>query len=147
MTEYDTYYDVGLGGGRNTLTAKRFWEAAAEEQFIVQQCDDCSEHVFPPQDVCPYCWADALTWTEVSGDGVVHSFSTVHVDLHAAWEERVPYTVAFVHLDEGPFVVSTLVDCEPDEVEIGTNVEVVFGELPGEDGVFPQFRPITRDSE
>ncbi|WP_411965896.1 Zn-ribbon domain-containing OB-fold protein [Haloferax sp. YSMS24] len=146
MTEYDTYYDVGLGGGRNTLTAKRFWEASAEERFVVQQCGDCSEHVFPPQDVCPYCWADALAWTEVSGDGVVHSFSTVYIDLHEAWAERVPYTVAFVRLAEGPLVVSNLVDCDPDEAEIGMDVEVVFGELPGEDGVFPQFRPATGDS-
>jgi uncharacterized OB-fold protein len=38
-------------------------------------------------------------------------------------------------------VVTTLVDCGPDTVEIGMDVEVTFGELPDEDGLFPQFRP------
>lgn len=141
MTDNDTYYDKGLGGGRNTLDARRFWAAAQDERLIVQHCGDCGEHVFPPQDVCAYCWSDALTWEEVSGEGQVHSFSTVHVDIHSTWGDRVPYTVAFVELAEGPFVVSNLVECTPEDVEIGLPVEVTFGELPGEDGLFPQFRP------
>lgn len=141
MTEPDAYYDRGLGGGRNTLTARRFWDAAQEGRLVVQQCDDCDEYVFPPQDVCPHCWADGLRWTDVSGDGRVYSFSTVHVDVHSTWGDRVPYTVAFVRLEEGVFVVTTLVDCDHEEVEIGTPVTVTFGELPDEDGQFPQFRP------
>lgn len=141
MTDDGGYYDKGLGGGRNTLDAKRFWDAAQEGRLLIQQCDDCGEHLFPPQDVCGYCWADALSWTEVSGDGRVHSFSTVHVDIHSTWGDRVPYTLAFVELAEGPFLVTNLVDCDPSEVEIGMEVEVTFGELPGEDGLFPQFRP------
>lgn len=141
MGEYNTYYDKGLGGGRNTLTARRFWEAAQEERFIVQQCRACSEYVFPPQDVCSYCWADDLDWTNASGDGHVHSYSIVHVDIHSSWGDRVPYTIAFVRLKEGVFVVTNLVECDPDEVEIGMPVEVIFNELPDENGLFPQFRP------
>ncbi|USZ73600.1 Zn-ribbon domain-containing OB-fold protein [Natronosalvus halobius] len=140
MTKNNTYYDKGLGGGRNTLDARRFWEAAQEERLIVQRCDECDEYVFPPQDVCAYCWADALDWVEVDGEGRIHSFSTIHVDIHSTWGDRVPYTVAFVELDEGPFLVTNVVDCEPDDIEIGTAVEVTFGELPAEDGLFPQFR-------
>jgi uncharacterized OB-fold protein len=140
MTE-DTYYEKGLGGGRNTPDARRFWEAAEEERLVVQRCDACGEYVFPPQDVCAYCWADELTWREVSGEGTVHSFSTVAVDIHSTWGDRVPYTLAFVRLAEGPSLVTNLVDCEPEEVEIGMAVEVTFGELPEEEGLFPQFRP------
>jgi uncharacterized OB-fold protein len=141
MTDNDTYYEKGLGGGRNTLDAQRFWDAAQDERLVIQRCGDCGEYVFPPQDVCAYCWADDLEWEAVDGDGQVHSFSTVHVDIHSTWGDRVPYTVAAVELDRGPFVVTTLVDCGPDTVEIGMDGEVTFGELPDEDGLFPQFRP------
>lgn len=137
----DGYYDVGLGGGRNTLEARRFWEAAQAERLEIQRCEACEEYVYPPQDVCAYCWSDALQWTEVSGDGVLHAFSTIHVPIHTAWRDEVPYTVAFVELEEGTFVLSTLVDCDPDDVSIGTPVEVTFGPVPGEDLLFPMFRP------
>lgn len=137
----DTYYDKGLGGGRNTLDARRFWEGVQEHRLVVQRCDACGEHVFPPQDVCGYCWADTLEWTEVSGDGRVHSFSTIHVGVHSTWADEVPYTVAFVQLAEGPYLTSTLVDCDPDEVRIDMPVEVAFEEVPGEEGLFPLFRP------
>lgn len=137
----DTYYEKGLGGGRNTLDARQFWEAAQDERLVIQQCGDCGEYVFPPQDVCAYCWADDISWMEVSGDGVVHTFSTVHADIHSTWGEEVPYTVAFVRLEEGAFITSVLVDCDPEEVEIGLPVSVDFGELPGEEGLVPRFRP------
>lgn len=138
----DTYYDKGLGGGRNTLDARRFWEAAQDERLLVQQCGSCSEYVFPPQDCCPYCWAEKLAWTEVVGDGRLHSFSTVEIDIHSTWGDRVPYTLGIIELDEGVFMVSAIMDCEPTDLEIGTPVEVTFDEVPGEDGLFPLFQPL-----
>lgn len=139
MTE--GYYDKGLGGGRNTLEARQFWDAAQDRRLVVQRCGDCDEFVFPPQDVCAYCWSTDLTWTEVTGDGTVHSFSTIFVGVHSTWDDEVPYTVAFVQLDEGPFILSALVDCDPDDASIGMPVEVTFRGVPGEDGLFPLFRP------
>lgn len=145
MTDRDAYYRRGLGGGRDTLSARRFWEAAEQGRLVVQRCGACGEYVFPPQDVCPYCWADQLGWREVDGEGRVYSFSTVHVDLRPAWSDRLPYVIAFVRLNEGVFLVTNLAECDPDAVEIGTPVEVVFGELPGEEGTFPQFTPSDAD--
>jgi uncharacterized OB-fold protein len=137
----DNYYDKGLGGGRNTLDAKQFWDAAQDERLVIQQCNSCGEFTYPPQDRCAYCWSPELDWTEVSGEGEVHSFSTVHVGVHSTWEDEVPYTVAFIELEEGPILVSTLVDCEPESANIGMPVEVVFREVPAEEGLFPLFRP------
>ena len=137
----DSYYDKGLGGGRNTLDARQFWDAAQEGRLLVQKCGSCGEYVFPPQDICAYCWAEDLEWTEASGNGRVHSFSTIHVGVHSTWADEVPYTVAFVQLEEGPYLVSTLVDCEPEDVEMGMPMEVTFREVPAEEGLFPLFRP------
>ena len=38
----------------------------------------------------------------------------------------VPYCLAYVTLDEGPTVMTNLVDCELHAIEIGTRVRVVF---------------------
>lgn len=137
---YDSYYDVGLGGGRNTLEAKRFWEATREERFLVQRCSACGEQTFPPQDHCAYCWSDALEWEEVEGSGRVHTYSTVHVPLHESFEDLIPYTVAFVSLDGGPYMISLLVDCDEEDVRLDAPVEMEFRELPGEEELFPVFR-------
>jgi uncharacterized OB-fold protein len=39
-----------------------------------------------------------------------------------------PYVVALVELDEGPRLISNVVGCTPEEVEIDMAVEVVFEE-------------------
>jgi uncharacterized OB-fold protein len=141
VTEPEGYYERGLAGGRNTLDARQFWSAAAVEELIIQHCGGCERYIFPPQELCPHCWAEDLVWTEVSGEGTVHSYSTIHVPLHDAWADRVPYTVAFVRLEEGVFLLTALLDCPPDSVSIDMPVEVTFAELPEETGLFPCFRP------
>ena len=40
--------------------------------------------------------------------------------------ERVPYVAAIVELDEGPRVMTNVVECEFDALAIGMAVEVVF---------------------
>ena len=51
----------------------------------------------------------------------------------------MPYVVALVALDEGPTMMTNLVDCDPNAVSIGQRVRVVF-ERRGE-VVLPQFTP------
>jgi uncharacterized OB-fold protein len=55
----------------------------------------------------------------------------------------VPYVAIIVTMDEGWQILSNLVGCEHDAVEIGTRVEVEFHEM--EDGfTLPYFHPITK---
>lgn len=118
-----------------------------DERLVVQRCSDCEEFLFPPQDVCPHCWSSDLAWVEVNGTGELLTYSTIHAGVDPIWEEELPYTIAFVELDEGVFVFSNVVECPIEDLEMGLPVEVVFNELPGYEGQkFPQFRPVTEDS-
>jgi uncharacterized OB-fold protein len=38
----------------------------------------------------------------------------------------VPYVIALIDLDEGVRMMSRLVDCDPDHVQVGASVEVDF---------------------
>lgn len=72
------------------------------------------------------CASDDLIWTELSGRGVVYSFTTVYRAPRPELEDAVPYVVALVDLDEGARMMSQIVGCPPDQVGIGMRVEVEF---------------------
>ena len=57
-----------------------------------------------------------------------------------AYQDKVPYNVSLVDLDEGGRLVTNVVDCPPEEVKIGMAVEVVFEDLP--DYTLPKFQPV-----
>jgi uncharacterized OB-fold protein len=42
---------------------------------------------------------------------------------------KVPYSVVLVEMEEGVRLVSNMIDLEPDQVEIGMPVEVVFDDI------------------
>lgn len=45
------------------------------------------------------------------------------------FKEEVPYILALVQLKEGVVMMSNIVGCDPNEVEIGMNVEIVFDDV------------------
>ena len=105
-----------------------FWAAAAEGRLVVQRCETCGGYEWTPQVACSVCWTETLAWTQVSGLGVVYSFSVVHRAQGPGFE--TPYVVAIVELDEGPRLLTDLVDVEPDRVRVGMEVAVALGVAP-----------------
>jgi len=53
---------------------------------------------------------------------------------------EAPYVLAVVRLDEGPHMLTNLVDCPPERVEVGMRVAVCFERLDEEFHVYP-FKP------
>ncbi len=98
---------------------QRFWDAANEGKLLIKRCNDCGETHYYPRDVCPFCLSTNTEWQETSGRGTIYSFSTL-------WRAEVPYTLAFVTLDEGPTMLTNIVDCDPKALEVGQAVRVVF---------------------
>lgn len=103
-----------------------FWEAAAQGRLLYMRCNDCGEPHYYPRAVCPFCFSDRTEWAESAGRGTVYSFSPMRRGT------PVPYTVAYVTLDEGFTMLTNLADCDFDAIAIGQRVRVVF--KPAEDG-------------
>lgn len=78
----------------------------------------------------------------MSGRAKVYSFSTIYQSPLPSYQSEVPYVLAVVELDEGPRMMTNIVDCAPEVVHVDMALEVVF-ESRG-DMKLPQFRPITR---
>lgn len=105
-----------------------FFQAGAEGRLVVQKCDDCDALRWPPLPGCPECRSRASTWTPVAPTGTIWSYVVYHRGFSAALKEQVPYTVAMVQLDDGPYLLGRLVDGEKPP-QVGDRVSAKFADL------------------
>ena len=121
---------------------KVFWDATAEGRLLLPRCEDCRTVIWFPRPYCPACGSLNVTWIEASGRGTIYTFTVNRRgagDL-AEYRQVDPYVLAYVELEEGPRVMTNIVDCDPDTVAIGQTVEVVFHDT-GQGTALPRFRP------
>ena len=104
---------------------KPFWAGAREGKFLLQHCPACGDTRFPPGPVCPKCLAGDQTWIEASGQGTLESWIDMHRAYWDGFKDDLPYRVCLVRLEEGPVVVSNLVD-KTDNLRMGAPVKMVF---------------------
>ena len=76
---------------------------------------------------------------KASGRGKVVSWFVAHPPVLPAFQEIAPYAGVLIELDEGPRMVSSLVDVGIDEIEWQMPVEVVFEDV-SDDITLPKFR-------
>jgi len=106
------------------------WRGFRERYGLVgSKCDHCGRYFFPPRKICPSCRRLGKTREHrFSGKGKIHSFTVVR-SAPDGFEIYAPYIMAIVDLEEGARVVSQVVDCRPDEVDIGMPVESCFRKI------------------
>lgn len=107
-----------------TELSRPFWEAANEGRLTLQRCDVCGHYRWTPQILCTNCLAEPFTWTEVSGRGKLYSYTIVYRAPLAGFE--IPYVLAVVELEEGPLMLTRLVDDPGDRLAVDAPVEVAF---------------------
>lgn len=124
------------------LETEYFWAGANEHVLRIKRCTDCGEHHFYPRPFCPHCWSGSVEWVEASGRATLYTWSVVRANDLPPFPERVPYVAAVVDLDEGPRLMTNVVECAFDDLEAGMALEVVF-ETVSDDPEFtlPRFRP------
>jgi uncharacterized protein len=112
---------------------KPYWDAASEGRLLVKRCRACGEAHHYPRALCPFCFSDDTEWRDASGRGTIYSYSVMR-------RAPVPYAIAYVTLEEGPTMMTNLVDCDFDALEIGQAVKVVFTPTDGGPPM-PMFTP------
>jgi len=103
-----------------------FWEATRRRELVLQRCRDCRQVWYPAATNCPKCLSTNFEWSAMSGCGTVWSFIVYHHCWHRGFEKDIPYNVAMVQLEEGPIVISNIVNVKNDSIEVGMPVKVVF---------------------
>jgi uncharacterized OB-fold protein len=120
-----------------------YWEGARQHRLVLLRCPSCRTYVHPPRPTCPRCRAEHLSPCEVSGRGRVYSWSVMRSPGNPGFEERIPYAVLVVELDEqvGLLTIGNIVDCPLEEIRMGMELELAWEELTDE-VTLPQWRPL-----
>lgn len=122
-----------------TLETQPFWNATRDGRLVLPRCDDCEFVIWYPRRFCPACSSRNVSWFDAAGTATVYTYTVVTKGA-GAYRDAGPYVVAFVELDEGPRMMTNIVDTPPQAVFVGQRVRVVF--TPTGDGTaLPRFRP------
>ncbi len=124
-----------------TPTSQPFWDALAEHRVRIQYCTACDKYVYYPRSHCPRCLSPELKWRNIRGTGTVYTFTVARRATAPMFEDEVPQKIAVIELDEGPRLTSTLVNVEPEEIEIGMRVKPVFDKAEGADVTLLRYEP------
>jgi len=109
-----------------TPETRRFWEAAEKGNLLYGYCNACREPHYFPRTLCPFCFSDKVVWKKASGRATIYTFSIMHRS------QTGPFAIAYVTLEEGPSLLTNIVDSDLKAVKIGASVELEF--KPSEGG-------------
>ena len=107
--------------------SRGFWEGAGRGELVLQRCQTCGLVQHRPRGVCAHCLdGSTLVHFAASGLGKIYSFTVTEQNQAKGFAEACPYVMAYVDLDEGPRMLTVIVDCDPDNVAIGAQVTVDY---------------------
>ncbi len=122
--------------------AKQYWEGLKQDKLMLPQCKDCGKAHFYPRILCPHCHSRNLTWIEASGRGKLYAFEILHRSFNPAVKTPLPYVLAMIELEEGPRMLSNLINIKPDPALIRCDmpVQVVY-QKQNDNFTLPFFQP------
>ena len=129
----------GIPAPRPSLHSRPYWEGCRRHQLLYQRCAECSfSRPRRVHGLRPVPCVVARCGRTSAGTGSLYSWTVVWRPPDPAF--RVPYAPAVVHLDEGFFMLSAVIGCEPEALQEGLRLAVEFH--PASDEItLPYFRP------
>jgi uncharacterized OB-fold protein len=103
-----------------TPETKPFWGAAAAGKLLYGTCKSCGQPHYYPRSFCPFCLGEEVEWKAASGNAVIYTYSIMRRSNGG------PYAIAYVTLEEGPSLLTNIVDSNLDAIAIGKPVKLVF---------------------
>ncbi len=76
-----------------------FWDGLRQGRFRTTVCRACTHLTFPPKPICPACWSQDIEWFDLSGRGVLRSYTEVCA-APLMFAEEAPYVLCLVDLEE-----------------------------------------------
>lgn len=96
------------------------WAAAAKEhRLLIGHCNACGRNHYYPRPHCPFCGSLDTRSLEVSGKGTLYTYTINRVSPGLLVN-------AYVTLEEGPTIMTKIVDTDPGRLVIGAAVELAF---------------------
>lgn len=124
-----------------TPETRHFWDGCREGKLLLQRCKETGKAYFPPRPFSPYTGSRDIEVFEASGKATLHSYVIHHRPVPGF---TPPYAIAVVELEEGPRMLTNIVDCPqtPEALQLDMPLELTFRKLD-DDIHLPVFRPAT----
>jgi hypothetical protein len=118
---------------------REFWTGCRNHELRFQKCAGCGHVRWPASLVCPVCLGREFHWIVSVGRGSIYTFVVYHVAYHSGFQDDLPYVVAVVQLEEGPRLLTNIVDCPIAEISCEMPVKVTWKDI-NEEISLPVFR-------
>jgi hypothetical protein len=112
---------------------RAFLAAAKQGVLLIGLCRDTGRHFWYPRAVSPFTLSANVELVPAKGTGAIYSYSVTR--------GQAPYCIAYVELDEGPRLLTNIVDCDLDALRIGDRVRVRFVASENPELLLPVFAP------
>jgi uncharacterized OB-fold protein len=124
---------------RITPETEHFWAGTRGGVLMIQRCSACAHDYFPPRPFCPRCSSRQVSPVVASGRATLLSYA---ISARPAPGIAAPYAIAIVELEEGPRMMSNIVNCPqtPEALVLDMPLRVVF-ERQSEEITLPLFEP------
>jgi len=123
-----------------TPETQHFWDGTKAGELRLQRCDACDHVYFPPRPFCPACASRKVSVFPASGKATLYSYVINHRPPAPGFTP--PYAIAVVTLEEGPRMMTNIVDCPqtPEALVLDMPLKVKFEKL--DDAItLPLFAP------
>ena len=100
--------------------------------LLCSRCQDCGRAAFPAQGSCPACCSTDVEVEELPGRGTLWTWTVQRFMPKSPYnsgetmETFKPYGVGYVELPGGVRVEGRLTESDPDKLQIGMEMDVVF---------------------
>jgi uncharacterized OB-fold protein len=117
-----------------------YWKGCQACQLKFRRCKNCGTVNWPESYVCQHCTSVKFVGILSEGVGKIYTFVVYQKAFHPSFKDDLPYVTAVVELDEGPKILTNIVNCPWSEVFCGMDVVVQWCKV-SEECWLPKFRP------
>lgn len=131
------------------IKSLKLFEDGTRGVFLGKRCRNCGEYLFGSPVFCLNCSSSELEPVEFGQQGILRTYTVIYVPL-PGWKGDVPYILGLVELQGGIEVLSEVIDCPREALEIGMDMELAF-KVGGKDSenneiIVYKWRPVEQEA-
>lgn len=119
------------------MPAPKYWREIPQRYRLEgAKCKGCGKIYFPPRLICSSCKSREFEMVNLQRGGKLLTYTIIRVPP-SQFTDQSPYAMGVVELDRGVKILSQIVDCDLDKLEIGQRMRIEFRKIysEGEAGI------------
>lgn len=119
------------------MPAPKYWREIPQRYRLEgAKCKGCGQVYFPPRLICSSCKSREFEMVNLQRGGKLLTYTIIRVPP-SQFTDQSPYAMGVVELDRGVKILSQIVDCDLDKLEIGQRIRIEFRKIynEGEAGI------------